>query len=53
MKMGLFSKIKNIFSKQEEIKEKINEEEIDNSEVSEELEEIKETEKDKTASRRH
>ena len=43
--MGLFSKIKNIFSKQEEIKEKINEEEIDNSEVSEELEEIKETEK--------
>ena len=43
--MGLFSKIKNIFSKQEEIKEKINEEEIDNSEVSEELEEAKETEK--------
>ena len=43
--MGLFSKIKNIFSKQEEIKEKINEEEIDNSEVSEELEEAKETQK--------
>ena len=43
--MGLFSKIKNIFSKQEEIKEKLNEDEIDNSEVSEELEEIKETEK--------
>ena len=43
--MGLFSKIKNIFSKQEEIKEKINEEETDNSEVSEELEEAKETEK--------
>lgn len=40
--MGLFSKIKNIFSKQEEIKEKINEEEIDNSE---ELEEAKETQK--------
>ena len=43
--MGLFSKIKNIFSKQEEIKEKINEEEIDNSEVSEELEEAKETDR--------
>ena len=43
--MGFFSKIKNIFNKQEEIKEKINEEEIDNSEKSEEIEEAKETEK--------
>ena len=43
--MGFFSKIKNIFNKQEEIKEKINEEEIDNSEESEEIEEAKETEK--------
>ena len=43
--MGFFSKIKNIFNKQEEIKEKINEEEIDNSEKSEEIEEAEETEK--------
>lgn len=43
--MGFFSKIKNIFNKQEEIKEKINEEEIDNSEKSEEIEEAKETKK--------
>ncbi len=43
--MGFFSKIKNIFNKQEEIKEKINDEEIDNSEESEEIEEAKETEK--------
>ena len=43
--MGFFSKIKNIFNKQEEIKEKINEKEIDNSEESEEIEEAKETEK--------
>ena len=43
--MGLFSKIKNIFNKQEEIKEKISEEKIDNKKVSKELEDIKETEK--------
>ena len=43
--MGLFSKIKNIFNKQEEIKEKISEEKIDNKEVNEELKDIKETEK--------
>ncbi len=39
--MGFFSKIKNIFNKQEEIKEKINEEEIDNSEEREEAKETK------------
>ena len=43
--MGFFSKIKNIFNKQEEIKEKINDEEIDNGESLDEIEEVKETEK--------
>ena len=42
--MGFFSKIKNIFNKQEEIKEKINDEEIDNGESLDEIEEVKETE---------
>ena len=36
--MGFFSKIKNIFNKQEEIKEKINDEEIDNGESLDEIE---------------
>ena len=45
MNMGFFSKIKNIFNKQEEIKEKINDEEIDNGESLDEIEEVKETEK--------
>ena len=43
--MGFFSKIKNIFNKKEEIKEKINDEEIDNGESLDEIEEVKETEK--------
>ena len=43
--MGFFSKIKNIFNKQEEIKEKINDEGIDNGESLNEIEEVKETEK--------
>ena len=43
--MGFFSKIKNIFNKQEEIKEKINDKEIDNCESLNEIEEVKETEK--------
>ncbi|MGM9874354.1 MAG: signal recognition particle-docking protein FtsY [Bacilli bacterium] len=43
--MGFFSKIKNIFNKQEYIKEKINDEEIDNGESLNEIEEVKETEK--------
>ena len=43
--MGFFSKIKNIFNKQEKIKEKINDEEIDNGESLDEIEEVKETEK--------
>ena len=43
--MGFFSKIKNIFNKQEEIKEKINDEEINNGESLNEIEEVKETEK--------
>ena len=43
--MGFFSKIKNIFNKHEEIKEKINDEEIDNGESLDEIEEVKETEK--------
>ena len=41
--MGLFSKIKNIFSKQEEVKEKIDENKIEVS--TEENEEVEETEK--------
>ena len=41
--MGLFSKIKNIFSKQEEVKEKIDENKIEVS--TEEKEEVEETEK--------
>ena len=43
--MGFFSKIKNIFNKQEEIKEKINDKEKDNCESLNEIEEVKETEK--------
>ena len=42
--MGLFNKIKNLFSKQEEIKEKIEKEEIENI-TEEETKEIEETEK--------
>ena len=43
--MGLFSKIKNIFSKQEEVKEKIEEKNIELEDISEkEIEEVKETE---------
>jgi len=42
--MGLFNKIKNLFSKQEEIKEKIEKEEIENI-SEEETKEIEETEK--------
>ena len=42
--MGLFNKIKNLFSKQEEIKEKIEKEEIENI-IEEETKEIEETEK--------
>ena len=38
--MGFFSKIKNIFNKQEEIKEKINDKEIDNCESLNEIEEV-------------